>query len=65
MPSLPPPNTTIKSFIATARCPCRGLGHGPDVFVIRFHFSMGAAILFGTHNAGGISSGNPYVRSFN
>lgn len=31
--------------MATARCPCRGLGHGPVVLVTRFHFSMGAAIL--------------------
>ena len=53
IPSLPPPNTTIRSLIETARCPCRGLGQGPVVFVTRFHFSMGAAILFLTHNAGG------------
>jgi hypothetical protein len=31
-------------LIATARCPCRGLGCGPVGFVTRFHFSMGAAM---------------------
>ena len=45
IPSFPPPKTIIKSLIATALCPCRGLGAGPEVLVIRFHFNMGAAIL--------------------
>ena len=48
IPSLPPPNTIIKSLIATARWPWRGLGQGPVEFVTRFHFSMGAAILLAT-----------------
>lgn len=37
--------------MATARCPWRGLGQGPVVPVARFHFSMGAAMMFITHNA--------------
>lgn len=45
IPSFPPPKTIIKSLIETARCPCLGLGHGPEVFVTLFHFNMGAAIL--------------------
>ena len=45
IPSLLPPNTTIKSLIATALCPWRGLGHGPVVSVTLFYFNMGAAIM--------------------
>jgi len=59
MPSFPPPNTIIKSLIATARWPWRGLGHGPAAFVIRFHFSMGAAIL---EAASTMASDYPYVK---
>lgn len=49
MPSLPPPNTTMRSLMATARCPCLGLGWGPVGFAIRFHFSMGAAMMTVDH----------------
>lgn len=30
--------------MATARWPCLGRGHGPVALLMRFHFSMGAAI---------------------
>jgi hypothetical protein len=49
MPSLPPPKTTMRSLMATARCPCRGLGCGPVGFVIRFHFNTGAAMMIADH----------------
>lgn len=49
MPSLPPPKTTMRSLIATARWPCLGLGWGPVGFAIRFHFSMGAAMMTVDH----------------
>ena len=49
MPSLPPPNITIKSRIATARCPCLGLGLGPDGSLTHFHF-IEAAMLFTSSN---------------
>ncbi len=45
IPSLPPPNTTIRSLIATARWPCRGRGLGPVAFATRFHFRMGDAMM--------------------
>lgn len=35
--------------MATARWPCLGLGCGPVGFVIRFHFSMGAAMMTVDH----------------
>lgn len=35
--------------MATALCPCRGLGCGPVGFVIRFHFNMGAAMMTVDH----------------
>lgn len=37
IPSFPPPNTTISSFIATALCPCLGRGTGPDHPRTLFH----------------------------
>ncbi|MEE6527285.1 hypothetical protein FKM82_028556 [Ascaphus truei] len=43
MPSLPPPNTTISSLMDTARCPCRGLGTGPDQPTTRFQRGCRAA----------------------
>lgn len=36
IPSLPPPNTTMSSLIATARWPWRGRGTGPDQPTTRF-----------------------------
>ena len=38
MASFPPPKMMISSLMATARWPCRGLGAGPVVFWILFHF---------------------------
>ena len=36
IPSLPPPNTTMSSLMATARWPWRGRGTGPDQPTTRF-----------------------------
>ena len=44
MPSLPPPKTTIRSLMATARWPCLGLGEGPVALPTFFHLRMGDAI---------------------
>lgn len=49
IPSFPPPKTTIRSLMATARWPCLGRGWGPVGFAIRFHFSMGAAMMTVDH----------------
>ncbi len=44
MPSLPPPKTTMRSLMATALCPCLGLGEGPVALPTFFHLRMGDAI---------------------
>ena len=40
MASFPPPKMMMSSLMATARCPCRGLGAGPVVLAILFHFRL-------------------------
>ena len=50
MPSLPPPNTIIKSLIETALCPCRGRGAGPELECTLRHFIMGADIVNNDYN---------------